>query len=144
MNMNQPNILVIKKYKTKFSLPKYAAITITKVTQPWNIYIRIEDEDAPRYLQMLNELELKFRSVTRTSASYCSSLTIGSYFYCSFIFQISTLMLILFRSTVRNSLWNSMATLPHRIIKGSSVDSLLRRHWVARCYPAYYDVPCTA
>jgi len=57
ITMNQPRKPLIKKYKTKFSSfelrsspLKYAAVTITKVTQPRSMYIRIEDDDVLRYL----------------------------------------------------------------------------------------------
>jgi len=86
INHNQASKPVIKKYKTKFSSVelrtnplKYAAVTITQVTQPRSIYIRIDYDGALRYLQLLKELELEFRSATRASASYCSSPIIGSY-----------------------------------------------------------------
>lgn len=75
----------VVKYKPKFSVTellysplKYASVLITKATQPRSIYIRIQDEQAPLYQQLLNELELEFRSVTNRSASYCSSPIIGA------------------------------------------------------------------
>jgi len=85
INHNQASKPIIKKYKTKFSSMvlrtsplKYSAVTITQVTQPRSIYIRIDDDDEPRYLQLLRELDLEFRSATIKSCSYCSSPIIGS------------------------------------------------------------------
>ena len=94
ITMNQHSKPLIKKFKTKFSSfelrsspLKYAAVTITKVTQPRSMYIRIEDDDELRYLQLLKEMELEFRSATTTSASFCSSPIIGSYHANCYLFK---------------------------------------------------------
>lgn len=93
INANKSSKPLIKIYKTKFSSHelkssplKYPAVTITRMTHPRSIYIRIEDDDALRYLQLLKEMGLEFRSATTTSATFCSSPIIGVYYTSSYIF----------------------------------------------------------
>ena len=75
----------IKRLKPKFGALelkthplKYANVFITKAAHPREIYLRIEDEDVPRYHKMLEDLREEFRTATRHSESYCPLPILGT------------------------------------------------------------------
>ena len=77
--------IIDSKFKPKLPLLdfkknplKYANVFITKAAHPREIYLRIEDEDVPRYHKMLEDLREEFRTATRHSESYCPLPILGT------------------------------------------------------------------
>ncbi len=76
--------LPITKFKAKFGSweldcksIEHAFVLITEITTPDYVYVQIQDEDTPRYHQLIKELNEEFCSSTHRSESYCSSPVVG-------------------------------------------------------------------
>jgi len=62
----------MKKFRPKYELwglrskppIEYASVVISKASQPREIYIQIQDEDTPRFSEMVKDLQEEFRFTT--------------------------------------------------------------------------------